>query len=1333
MNSTADIIRSLSTAWSNTSFWNGLNEHNRNEILKVQELYCLHFGEADPPDTIRYVTTKSPFFHFFSTKTSEAAVSGSTIQYQANTYITKIKGSGQLKTHAEDIISEICAYQTSQKMDNNSAECMFLEEVKHWATYELALYSLNETNKKIIHKRIRYFESIMDQNDLFFSSVWKNRTIQQIISQVCARLKNNVIPEIKNKIAEDCAREQLSELKRDIKEALQHATYFLYHVFRDSGKPIIECATMPRLTQGKGQGLDTTSGFLLYHVLNSAALREAFPDDSLELKKRLEEDITMDQELIVENNMNTSSLYTKKGNLCMPIDLWCKMTSQKKNNVVVNENNADIDDDNVTGIKKRKKNTSRSTSPTRGGTLSSSSSSNTLVSLVGDINHGSRVLLTPKRLEMLFTTSMGVEKTGVASAFCNKRITAQEFVKAHAILQEFAKFIQIVIKAEKCAGGGGDLLLYGFANRQLNALLDLYKSLVNKARDQFEILLRLAEAVFQCYVEENKAEPERCTYIPHYRELHSIYHRFNKALSHTEKRCNAILNKANSLTLYERFQKLQNDTNEFISSSDSFALHLNSVLKIPYNPAISQKIMITGSGIPSVESLMSSNNASLSSISKATTASSTSYKLLPNSLKTSKNESSNGGNKDDNSVDVDKIFDTISFFSDKSSKFQEAPLKLLQLHQQRVKDIQEDDDDEYRSDNKKDEILKSSSSKRRSLSITKSKLAALSSSMHHYHSTMTNTSSTSNVVVGNNDTLTTNQFQFDYDKYYAHDVWLYQFTDQKKKYVEDIILLQLCKESNIVREAKRLKMQRSNQLLLSSSEYNNNNKLKGKNKLSIHISRRIIDINTVSIINHQLIHNITKQYNTRKHEQWITLSIRNCFKKDDNQQYVVSIILDYDTNPNLEYVRHLDLSTNPLTGGALQSIWTFMGDPRCNVSTLDLSYCTLCDFHVDALKNIILYSKKLKRFHLVGNSFSEGTLLAITNHINDIDKKLRLELMMTPQQSTTLNPNDFNSNNGKNNLSYYREGEDNEAYFRCPIRVISFEIPDDRLCYDPDVIQIIQREIYIRPDIIYKVNNKSILDMDQSSMLTIRSKNQILSNTKQIDILKEYYNNCEDRLRLYKAERKKVKQSMDDHYKKMIKTLDYFKYIITACQIYQRYYDMHYIPRDFLFNSLINRMYWMPYFIDLQISHADVVTYIQEAIDFCIIELVNEQNSPDVNITYYKLSENLRYWEPELPPTVERIMKNENLVVRIWNKVIHSEDLKKMGHCDVNTITAGLQKCGCITANESKFLQDILYIMKIRGYIYITDKDGIRLNDITITKCPIDYKMCPTIKNDLEV
>lgn len=126
---------------------------------------------------------------------------------------------------------------------------MFLEEMKHWATYELALYALNKDNLKAINNRVRYMEQVLAQKNLFYSSRWESRTVQQIILgrfsfsicahstvETCLQLKYSVIPEIKNDLAIQSARERLSYFRSELKLALQHAVYFLYHVFRDSGK-----------------------------------------------------------------------------------------------------------------------------------------------------------------------------------------------------------------------------------------------------------------------------------------------------------------------------------------------------------------------------------------------------------------------------------------------------------------------------------------------------------------------------------------------------------------------------------------------------------------------------------------------------------------------------------------------------------------------------------------------------------------------------------------------------------------------------------------------------------------------------------------------------------------------------------------------------------------------------------------------------------------------------------------------------------------------------------------------------------------------------------------
>lgn len=107
--------------------------------------------------------------------------------------------------------------------------------------------------------------------------------------ETCLQLKYCVIPEIKNDLAIQSAREKLSYFRSELKLALQHGVYFLYHVFRDSGKVsnhhhiIIsvfhnaliflkvtpESITVIKILRQMGPEFTTSSGELLFHIMSS--------------------------------------------------------------------------------------------------------------------------------------------------------------------------------------------------------------------------------------------------------------------------------------------------------------------------------------------------------------------------------------------------------------------------------------------------------------------------------------------------------------------------------------------------------------------------------------------------------------------------------------------------------------------------------------------------------------------------------------------------------------------------------------------------------------------------------------------------------------------------------------------------------------------------------------------------------------------------------------------------------------------------------------------------------------------------------------------------------
>jgi hypothetical protein len=524
-----------------------MSQHQRREILQVQELYVLYIGgsairEASLPDQIRFVTKKSGFLYIFKTKSYSPVNQSSALQYVPSIWEDKMLGSGSLRGYATDIISEICAYQQAKNLDSNTAECMFLEELKHWSTFELAHYSMSKDYLKLINDRVRYLEQVLAQENLFFSSKWDNRTVQQIIFEICNRLKYSVVPEIKNDLAIQSSREKLSIFKTELKLGLQQGIYFLYHVFRDSGKHTIDAVNIGKILQRQCPEITTTSGELLYYVLSSACFEDVFPDMNMDLRDQILNE-KLDSEVVHNRiKMDESTLLTRDGNICMPASLWKLLTCKESKDTIV--------------------------------------------------------LLNKEKLSQVF--SKNNNNTGLETGFLSHPYIAEQYIKAHAILVELAKFVNIIIKAEKCAAAGGDLLIYGFANKQLNALLDIYRCLIKKIRAQFEILMRIAELRFQQLVNQNKAQHTRNTWIPHYRNIHTKMYKFDNQLNRTEECVEDIVISANSLTLYERFQKLKTDTQDFITSADLYASHLNNILEIPYHDVLNDKIFVDGEHISSL-------------------------------------------------------------------------------------------------------------------------------------------------------------------------------------------------------------------------------------------------------------------------------------------------------------------------------------------------------------------------------------------------------------------------------------------------------------------------------------------------------------------------------------------------------------------------------------------------------------------------------------------------------------------------------------------------------------------------------------------------------------
>jgi hypothetical protein len=201
--------------------------------------------------------------------------------------------------------------------------------------------------------------------------------------------------------------------------------------------------------------------------------------------------------------------------------------------------------------------------------------------------------------------------SGLEEFFRGNSFITFKYLKAHALLLELGKLFTVIEKAANCAKQGGTLLVYGVANAQLNALLDSTKSMINAIRDEFTAVCKIAECAFEKLVYENKATVERSKWMGHFQHVFPFSNMINEAIKDVLHDVADIKATANAMTLYERFQKAQNDTADFLSSAEGFSQRTAAVLGQEYKkPEIKEDDLKKGS-IDNTEALFAQINQSV--------------------------------------------------------------------------------------------------------------------------------------------------------------------------------------------------------------------------------------------------------------------------------------------------------------------------------------------------------------------------------------------------------------------------------------------------------------------------------------------------------------------------------------------------------------------------------------------------------------------------------------------------------------------------------------------------------------------------------------------------
>jgi len=149
---------------------------------------------------------------------------------------------------------------------------------------------------------------------------------------------------------------------------------------------------------------------------------------------------------------------------------------------------------------------------------------------------------------------------------------------------ELGSACSVIDKAEICAKDGGNLLVCGIANAQLNAVLNTCDLLIGGLRRTLTTLSTLSEKRYEQLVWLNIARRDQTEWINNYSQLNSILNEFGKIFDELNKQVSNLRSQANSLTLLEQFQQAKAEIDDFLKDATNFSEQTAYLLGMNYSP-----------------------------------------------------------------------------------------------------------------------------------------------------------------------------------------------------------------------------------------------------------------------------------------------------------------------------------------------------------------------------------------------------------------------------------------------------------------------------------------------------------------------------------------------------------------------------------------------------------------------------------------------------------------------------------------------------------------------------------------------------------------------------
>lgn len=187
------------------------------------------------------------------------------------------------------------------------------------------------------------------------------------------------------------------------------------------------------------------------------------------------------------------------------------------------------------------------------------------------------------------------ENSGILASF-HQKFVVDTFVRLHGLLQELAFALVLFMQAKALAGVGGDLLVYGLANRQLNYVLRTYGKLMEGISTCIKTIDDVGRSRYEELVFENNHQEK--VWPRHYSIATSLRNRLDGDIAGAMKAARQVEDHANERQIQERLRSAKAQTEQFTATASKFCSKVASLLLLraeDLSAPISSHLAITAS------------------------------------------------------------------------------------------------------------------------------------------------------------------------------------------------------------------------------------------------------------------------------------------------------------------------------------------------------------------------------------------------------------------------------------------------------------------------------------------------------------------------------------------------------------------------------------------------------------------------------------------------------------------------------------------------------------------------------------------------------------------